>query len=204
MNTINTARLVLRRWAERDLDPFAALNADPQVMEHFPSTHTREQTADMIARIEKHFDENDFGLWAAELNCDGSAFADEGAVAALKKGTLIGFIGLQKVPFEAHFTPAVEVGWRLAKECWGHGLAPEGAEAAIDDILSRFDFPEIISMTATTNRNSMRVMEKLGMSRNPLDDFDHPRLPNHRLCRHVLYRISKDQWITKGRNPGRK
>lgn len=175
---LRTERLVLRRWREADRDPFAELNADPRVMEHFPKPLTRAESDAMVDRIEAHFDAHGWGLWAAE-------------VAASR--AFIGFIGLWPPGFEAHFTPAVEVGWRLAQEAWGHGYAPEGARTAIRDGFERLGLTEIVSMTSVDNDRSRRVMEKLGMAHDPADDFDHPNLPpGHRLVRHVLYRLRRE------------
>lgn len=177
---LDTERLILRHWRDEDIEPFAALNADPKVMEHFPTTLSREQTEQSVERIRGQFEQHSFGLWAVELRVTGE---------------FVGFVGLHVPEFQAHFTPCVEVGWRLAREYWGHGYAPEAAAEAMRDGYERIGLPEIVSMTSTTNLKSMRVMEKLGMTRDPADDFDHPKLPHdHHLCRHVLYQLSAERW----------
>ena len=173
---LRTERLVLRRWRAADREPFAALNADPVVMEHFVACPTRAESDDLVDRIEDHFDREGWGLWAVEVT---------------ETGRFIGFTGLWPATFEAHFTPAVEVGWRLAQEGWGRGYATEAARAALQDGFERFAFAEIVSMTSVTNTRSQRVMQKLGMTRDPDDDFDHPNVPDgHRIQRHVLYRLT--------------
>ena len=136
---MRTDRLLLRRWREDDVEPFARMNADPVVMEHFPSLLTREQSAAMVERIERHLDAEGFGLWAVEVP----------AVAPF-----IGFVGLQRVPFEAHFTPAVEVGWRLDPAHWGHGYATEAALACLDLGFGPLGLEEIVSMTTPGNARS--------------------------------------------------
>jgi ribosomal-protein-alanine N-acetyltransferase len=172
---IETSRLVLREWHTSDLAPFAALNADPKVMEHFPSCLTREESDDLVVRIEAHFGKHGFGLWAVEVR-DAARF--------------IGFVGLSTVWFESHFTPCVEIGWRLARAYWGCGYAPEAARAALRFGFETLGLDEIASFTVPANLKSRRVMEKIGMIRNPGDDFDHPSLPaGHPLRRHVLYRL---------------
>jgi RimJ/RimL family protein N-acetyltransferase len=177
MSDIRTARLLLRRWRETDREPFAALNADPVVMEHYPRTFDRAASDAAVARIEAHLDEHGFGLWAVEVR-GGAPF--------------VGFVGLMTPSFEAHFTPAVEVGWRLAREHWGHGYATEAARAAVRVGFETFGLPEIVSFTVPANTRSRRVMERLGMTHDPADDFDHPNLPTgHPLRRHVLYRLSR-------------
>lgn len=177
---VRTERLVLRRWREDDLVPFAALNADPVVMEFLPARLTQAESDAMVARIEATFDERAFGLWAVEV-------AEAGPAA----GTFAGFVGLWPTSFDAHFTPAVEVGWRLARAHWGRGYATEAARAALADGFGRLALAEIVSFTAIVNQRSQRVMARLGMARDPAGDFDHPRLPpGHRLRRHVLYRIA--------------
>lgn len=169
-----TKRLTLRRWRDDDRVPFAELNADPAVMEFFVAPLTREQSDDFVDRIGAHFDAHGWGLWAVEV-ADSNAF--------------IGYVGL----WTPSWNPAlVEVGWRLARASWGNGFATEAARAAIDDGFGRLDLPEIVSFTAVDNIRSQRVMQKIGMRRDPAEDFDHPSIPaGHPLCRHVLYRITQ-------------
>ena len=172
---IRTARLILRPWRDDDLEPFAAMNADSAVMEHFPNPLSREESDETAARIRAFMEVRGFGLWAVEV--PGSL-------------PFVGFVGLTSPLFEAPFTPCVEVGWRLARVAWGLGYATEAARAALDLGFDRFGLDEIVSMTVPRNVRSRRVMEKLGMTRDPADDFDHPRLPEeHPLRRHVLYRL---------------
>jgi ribosomal-protein-alanine N-acetyltransferase len=172
---LETERLFLRRWKDSDREPFAAMNADPRVMEFFPGCLTREESDAFIERIESHFENHGFGLFAAELKADGS---------------LIGFIGLHAATFQAHFTPCVEIGWRIAVPYWNKGLATEGAREVIRFAFERLRLDRIVSFTVPENVASRRLMEKLGMTCNPADDFDHPRLPEgHRLRRHVLYQL---------------
>jgi RimJ/RimL family protein N-acetyltransferase len=142
---LNTSRLLLRRWREADRAPFAALNADPRVMEHFPAVLSREQSDTRAVQIEAHFEEHGFGLWAVEIP-NVASFA--------------GFVGLAIARFEAAFTPCVEVGWRLAAEHWGFGYATEGARAALAFGFGALGLAEILSWTVVANRRSRRVMEK--------------------------------------------
>jgi ribosomal-protein-alanine N-acetyltransferase len=172
-----TSRLLLRRWRNSDRGPFARINADPHVMEYFPAALTREESDTLVDRIEAHFTQHGFGVWATELSATGE---------------FIGFIGLNVPSFEAHFTPCVEIGWRLAAGQWGRGLASEGAHAVLDQAFHALRLPEIVSFTTTANLRSRRVMEKLGMTHDPVDDFDHPWLSEgHPLRRHVLYRLRR-------------
>lgn len=174
---LHTERLVLRRWRPADRAPFAALNADPTVMEFMPARLTRVESDAFADRIERGFETNGYGLWAVEVR-GGEPF--------------VGFVGLGRPAFEAPFTPCVEVGWRLAREAWGRGIATEGARAAVAFAWDTLGLDEIVSFTVPANRRSRRVMEKLGMRRDPADDFDHPRLaPGHPLRRHVLYRLAR-------------
>lgn len=178
---LTTERLILRHWKEADLEPFAALNADPVVMEHFPKLSTLQETKEMIERIEAAFAKNTFGLWAVELKSTNE---------------FIGFVGLARPNFDAHFTPCVEIGWRLAKEFWGKGYAPEAARESLKYGFEQSGLEEIIAITSTTNVNSMTVMKKIGMKTNPDENFPHPKLEDgHPLQMHVLYRLSKDQWL---------
>ena len=173
----DTERLLMRAWREEDLEPFAALNADPVVMEHFPSTLTRQESDALVTRIEAQFDALGYGLWALEVR---------------DTGEFIGFTGLAVQTFPAHFTPAVEVGWRLQRSAWGNRYATEAALAALDYGFGAADLDEIVSMTATTNLRSQRVMQRIGMTRDPADDFLHPNVSEgHRVQPHVLYRIAR-------------
>lgn len=173
-----TARLRLRRWRSEDAAPFAAINADPQVMRHFPAPLTRALSDTLIARIEAHFDAQGFGLWAVERQAEGD---------------LIGFVGAQQVPFEAAFTPAVEIGWRLAAHAFGQGYAREAAEATLCDLRRRLGITAVVSFTVPANRRSWGLMERLGLGRDAQGDFAHPRLPaDHPLSAHWLYRATLD------------
>lgn len=166
----------MREWREEDLEPFAALNADPEVMEHFPAPLSRLESDAFAARSQERLDQRGYGLWALEVR---------------DTGEFIGFTGLALQTFPAHFTPAVEVGWRLARSAWGHGYASEAARAALNHGFGPAGLDEIVSMTATTNVRSQRVMQRIGMHRDPADDFDHPNVPlGSPLRRHVLYRIT--------------
>jgi ribosomal-protein-alanine N-acetyltransferase len=172
--SLDTPRLRLRRWLPTDRAPFASLNADPRVMEYLPSLLSRADSDALVDRIEAHFDEHGFGPWAVEV---------------LGEARFAGFVGLFVPRFEAHFTPCVEIAWRLAREHWGKGFATEAARAAVHHGLVTLGLPEIVSFTVPGNARSRRVMERLGMRHDPRDDFDHPALPpGHRLRRHVLYR----------------
>ncbi len=179
---LRTERLVLRRWRPQDRALLAAINADAEVMQHFPSTLSRAQSAAMIERIEACFEHHGYGLWALEL--PGQA-------------RLIGFTGLSPVDIPVAFAPAVEVGWRLARRFWGHGFATEAAAEAIAFGFTQRNLREIVSFTAARNERSRKVMERLGMRRDPNEDFDHPLLADDaRLCRHVLYRLRRSDWAS--------
>ena len=175
---------MLRRWRDADRAPFAALNADPRVSEFLSKSLSAEESDALAERIEAHFEKHGYGLWAVEV--PGVA-------------SLAGFLGLAVPRFEAHFTPCVEVGWRLAPAYWGRGYASEGARAAVAFGFETLDLEEIVSLTATGNLRSRRVMERIGMTRDPQDDFDHPMFPEgHRLRSHVLYRMKLDPGLRRG------
>ena len=177
---LTTARLRLRQWREEDLAPFAALNADPQVMEFFPKVLTRAESDTVAGRIRDHFARHGFGLWAVEA----PGIAD-----------FVGFVGLAVPSFEAHFTPCVEIGWRLAREHWGHGYATEAATAALAFAFGDRALEEIVAFTVPANIPSRRVMGRLGMRRLPADDFEHPAIAaGHPLRSHVLYRLRRADW----------
>ncbi len=177
MPELRTERLALRQWRPADRAPFAALNADPEVMRYFPAILTREASDALVDLVEEHIEREGWGLWALEVRVTG-VFA--------------GFTGLARPRFDAHFMPAVEVGWRLARAAWGHGYATEAARAAVAFGFDALELSEIVSFTAAGNRRSRAVMERLGMTHDPADDFDHPALPEgHPLRRHVLYRLTR-------------
>jgi RimJ/RimL family protein N-acetyltransferase len=169
-------RVLLREWVPEDLAPFAALNADPRVMEHYPSPLTRaESDAFVRERISPQFAQRGFGLWAVEVP---------------EVAPFVGYVGLDVPTFQAEFTPCVEIGWRLAFPHWGNGYATEAARVALAFGFEEIGLEEIVSFTVPANRRSVAVMERLGMSR--AGEFDHPRLPaGHELRRHVLYRLSR-------------
>ena len=169
-------RIRLRRWRDEDRVPFAAMNADPRVMEFFPTTLSRAESDALADRIEAHFGRHGFGLWAVEV--PGVA-------------PFTGFTGLSVPRFEAPFMPCVEIGWRLAVAHWGNGYATEAARLALDCGFRTLGLAEIVSFTAATNLRSRGVMERLGLHHDPSDDFDHPSLPEgHPLQQHVLYRLA--------------
>ncbi len=177
---LRTSRLLLRRWRDDDREPFAALNADPLVMEHFPAPLRREESNVLVDRIERGLEERGWGLWAVEV--PGTA-------------AFVGFVGLNPAMFDAPFTPAVEVGWRLARDHWGHGYATEGARAALGFGFETLALDEIVSFTTHGNARSRRVMERLGMRHDPADDFDNPNVPEGSPLRpHVLYRLHRARW----------
>ncbi len=173
-----TNRLILREWRDEDLEPFAALNSDPRVMEFLPALLSRTESDAMAERIQTHFQEHGFGLWAVEVQ-GGADF--------------VGFVGLNIPRFEAHFTPCVEVGWRLSSDHWGKGYAPEAARASLEYGFRELGLNDIVAITVPHNLKSRRVMEKIGMRHEPEGDFLHPNLPEgHPLQQHVLYRVVKD------------
>ena len=177
---LRTRRLLLRPWRPADRPAFARMNADPGVMEFFVSPLTAGQSDALADRLEADLAERGFGVWAVE---------------ELDSGAFIGFTGLLHQRFEAPFTPAFEIGYRLAKPAWGRGYATEAARAAVRFGFESADLAEVVSMTAVANLRSRSVMEKLGLSHDPDDDFDHPRVPDgHPLQRHVLYRLSRARW----------
>jgi ribosomal-protein-alanine N-acetyltransferase len=180
---LSTPRLTLRGWRGADREAFAELNADPVVMEYFPELLTRGESDGLVESIEVGFAEHGFGLWAVEVR---------------ESGEFIGFTGLSVPSFEAHFAPAVEVGWRLARSAWGHGYATEAARAALAFGFEQAELDEVVSFTTARNTRSRAVMKRLRMTHDPNDDFDHPKLPEgDPLRRHVLYRL----FAAEKRNP---
>jgi len=183
---LTTARLILRPWRAADREPFAALNADPEVMAFFPAPLTRA-VSDMLAdRFEQ-------------------AFADDGgwgwfAVQERASGEFVGFTGMGHATFDAPFTPAVEIGWRLARGAWGRGIATEAATGVVSFAFDEVGLDEVVAMAVPANERSLAVMRRLGMSRDETADFDHPQVPDGPRRRHVLYRLTAAQWASR---PGR-
>lgn len=179
---IRTDRLLLREWRDSDKVPYGLLNADKKVMEHFPSVLTPLQSDEMVDRMATAWVLRGFGLWAVERS---------------DTGQFIGFVGLSAPGFEVEgVTPCVEVGWRLAKQHWGHGFAPEAASAALTFGFESVELPndEIVSFTTTQNLKSRRVMQKIGLRLDPAREFDHPMTPGWHGQRHVLYCIDRATW----------
>jgi ribosomal-protein-alanine N-acetyltransferase len=182
-DVLRGARVLLRPWRAADRAPFAAINADPRVMRHFPATLTRADSDALAERIQAHFDEHGFGPWALEIP-GVTGFA--------------GFAGLLKVSFDARFTPAVEIGWRLDAGLWGRGYASEAAALALHYGFTALALPEIVSFTVPANHRSLAVMQRLGMHCDIREDFLHPRLPpQHPLRLHRLYRIGREEWMER-------
>ena len=179
MSTIafTTPHLLLRSWRDEDLAPFAALNADPRVMEHFPGTLDRGASDALAAKIREELERSGFGLWAVELP---------------RVAPFIGFVGLSESDFDAPFTPCVEIGWRLAFAHWGKGYATEAARPPSPTPSARSGSRSSSRSPRRRTWRSRAVMERLGMTRSPADDFEHPKLPvGHPLRRHVLYRLRR-------------
>jgi RimJ/RimL family protein N-acetyltransferase len=176
---LETERLRMRWWKQEDREPFARMNADARVMEFFPKTLTREESDATADWIESSFAKHGFGLYALELR---------------ETGEFIGFTGLAVPAFDAPFMPCVEVGWRVAFDHWGRGLATEAARAALRHGFEELGLTEIVAFTVPANERSRMVMEKIGMTRDPKADFDHPRIPEgSALRRHILYRVRNSQ-----------
>ncbi len=175
--SLTTERLLLRPWRHDDLAPFAALNADAEVMRHFPACMSREESDLLAGRIRQHFDTHGFGQWVVERREDGA---------------FIGVLGLLQVSFDAPFTPAVEIGWRFNRAYWRQGYALEAARAALAFAFGQLKLDEVVAFTVPANLPSQGLMLRLGMQRDAAGDFEHPRLPEgHPLRQHVLYRIRR-------------
>ena len=180
MTVLTTPRLTLRHWHDADLEPFAAQNADSVVMEFMPRRLGRAESDDFARGAQRGIDARGWGLWAVELRADRQ---------------LAGCVGLAVPSFTAHFTPCVEIAWRLRRASWGHGYATEAARECLRFAFETLALAEVVAFTVPANVRSRALMERLGMVRNPRDDFDHPRLPpEHLLSRHVLYRLGRDAW----------
>ena len=186
-HSLFTSRLKLTVFSQSHLSELVRLNADPEVMRYFPATLNPEESAALLQRIIEHQRINRYSLFALHLK---------------ESDSFVGWCGLMKVPFSAHFTPAVEIGWRLNKIFWGKGLAPEAARSVLRFGFLESGLSEIVSFTAELNQPSLRVMQKIRMQCNPEDTFDHPKLTkNHPLRRHMLYRSQKTDWLEHHETP---
>jgi ribosomal-protein-alanine N-acetyltransferase len=184
---LTTSRLILRAWRAADLAAFARLNDDPAVMEFLSRRLSRDESDASAARIRTGIEKRGFGFWAVEVK--------EPAERAVP---FIGFVGLSIPSFEAHFTPCVEIGWRLAKEHWGFGYATEAAAASLGYAFEKLTLQQIVAFTVPLNKRSIRVMERIGMTRDCAGDFEHPKLPpGHPLRQHVLYRVNRTDWLNR-------
>ncbi len=173
----------MRRWADADREPFAAMNADPEVMRFFPAPLTRAESDAFVDRIQARLARDGHGLWALERRADGA---------------FLGFTGLSPASESLPCAGAIEVGWRLARAAWGQGYATEAAREALRVGFGEVQLAEVVSFTAVPNTPSRRVMARLGLHRDPAEDFDHPALPaGSPLRRHVLYRLRRDEWAAK-------
>ncbi|MEW6707410.1 MAG: GNAT family N-acetyltransferase [Pseudomonadota bacterium] len=184
---LRTKRTLLRQWKDSDLPAWCAMNADPEVRRYFPSVHTEEEARGEAERIRAALVQRGWGFWALELP---------------GKLPFAGCVGLLVPAFEAHFTPAVEIGWRLPREAWGFGYASEAARAAAEFAFTHLEVDEIVAITTPANAPSRKVMERLGMWHDAAGDFDHPRLPaGHPMQRHVLYRLDRARFRRHVTNP---
>lgn len=181
-DVLTGARLRLRRWRADDLEGLARMHSDPEVMEHLMPIDGRAASDAVGARIQRHFEDHGFGLWVIEVPGVSS---------------FIGYTGLVHVPYEAAFTPAVEIGWRIQRAYWGHGYVTEAARLSLVDGFERIGLEQVIALTVPTNRRSRAVMTRLGMRHDPAEDFDHPSVPDgHPLRRHVLYRLDRADFMS--------
>lgn len=182
--TLDTPRLLLRPWRDADRIPFAEQSGDPKVMSFFPGPMTPVESDALADAIQAHFTEHGYGWWAVEVK-GGDPF--------------VGYVGIQHCDFAAPFAPAVAIGWRLAAEHWQEGYAHEAAEAVLDFAFDRAGLDEIVAFTVPANLASLGLMERLGMTYDARDDFQHPHLPpEHRLRHHLLYRLSRAAWQARG------
>jgi|tagenome__1003787_1003787.scaffolds.fasta_scaffold20075074_2 RimJ/RimL family protein N-acetyltransferase len=190
---LTTARLRLHTWSDEDAESLYRLSTDPEVMRFFPSMPTREQVFGLVERHRENLATGRPGLFAVSLIEPDDAGVSTSSTSGPTE--LIGFVGLATPSFDAPFMPCVEIGWRLAKRAWGRGYATEAGQAVLAHGFDTLGVPEVVSFTAVLNEPSIAVMRRLGMHRDPAEDFDHPRVPEgHPVRRHVLYRLRADEW----------
>lgn len=181
MDAVETPRLILRHWSANDLEDFAALNADPEVMRNFPSTMNREESQALMANHQQHIERHGYGAFA---------------VIRRDTGAFIGACGCKHIGWPHRLPAPVEIGWRFSVNSWGQGFATEAARAALYDCFAKSQLDHISSFTVQANRPSWSVMERLGMARRTDLDFDHPRVPDgHWLKRHIVYLASRAQYV---------
>jgi RimJ/RimL family protein N-acetyltransferase len=182
---MKSTSIILRQWEDEDLEPFAAMNADEEVMRFFPKLLTKEESKESFMRARACIDEQGWGFWAVEVD-----------------GVFAGFTGLAEPKFTAHFTPCVEIGWRFRREYWGRSIAYSAALAAESFAFEKLNLPDLVSFTAAINTRSQRLMERLGFSRNEKEDFQHPSLSEDSPLRlHVLYRKMQNQSLHTNGSP---
>ncbi len=183
MNYLETERLILRDWKDEDRKPFAQMNADPIIMEYFPRRLGEADTNRLVDRFNEHFKKHGFGPYAVENK---------------KTGEFMGFVGLSQIDFDAPFTPAVEIAWRLSYEYWGKGFATEAAQAVLEHAFDKLKIKEVVAYAVHDNERAIHIMEKVGMKRDPKGDFDYPALhKDHPLGKFVLYRVKKKDLVGK-------
>jgi len=177
---VETPRLILRDWKDSDREPWAAMGRDPEVMRYLGPVMTREQADAGFERAQGQIARDGFGFWAVERKADGR---------------FLGFLGPKNTTFDAHFTPNIELGWRLSRDAWGQGLATEGARAARDWAFQNIETDEVIAITVPGNLGSQAVMRKIGLERDLAGDFDHPNLAETDPLRpHLLFRLNRERW----------
>lgn len=177
MSEFCTPRLLLRHWREEDVEPFAEMGADPDVMEHFPAMLSRAESEAWVERVGSDLEQRGWGLWALE---------------ELATRRFLGFTGLNVPGFDAPFLPATEIGWRLRRDAWGRGYATEAARGALAVAFEDLELDELVSFTAVSNTRSQAVMDRIGMTRDPAEDFLHPGIAEDSPVRpHVLYRLTR-------------
>lgn len=182
MRILETERLFLRTFQEKDVESLIAINQDQKVMQFFPAVPTQEETIVFIDKIISHQEEKNFSLYAVEIK---------------NTGEMIGFVGLFTATFEAHFTPAIEIGWRLSSKHWNQGYATEAAKAVLEYAFKKLNLDEVVSFTSVLNKSSIRVMQKIGLHTNSEDDFDNPKVPSASpLIGHVLYRLKRSEYLS--------
>ncbi len=180
MKHLETDRIILREWEEKDFEPFMRLNADPLIMEYFPRVLDEARSKHLFKHFQEHFKKHGYGLYALENKTNHE---------------FMGFVGLNNIDFDAPFTPATEIAWRLDYGYWGKGYATEAARAVLAHAFGKLKLDEVVAHAVYDNDRAVHVMEKLGMKRDPKGDFAYPKLPKgHPLGQHLLYRLKRKDY----------